>query len=412
MGSISGVIRSTIGMNWMNPAPRSSRRNRYTSSPWSALAALTVVRAFHSTPWRRSTSQPRRTRSKVGLPPLSTRYASCICPWAVDRQPDQEPVLGQECAPRVIQQRPVGLDRVQHALAWAREPCGQLDAAGEELQPHQSRLPTLVGDDHLGVGRVGGEQLLQVRSRGSPGPSGTRCPGIAAPWTGRSSTHSPGCTPHPSAWTSRESLAARLLGSSAHPPLLRQKGHLVPQRGGSTIRSGRVSGAGRPMWPPWPCVSTTASTSIRVGSGWTSATRSAIRSTARLVASSMAMAVPGGYRVTVKSNWCIRARRSSKRGRGSVIQLGSPSTPWAGANRPSSSYTASRYTAAGGGSPGWSPVPRIDGRGVHHVHERNCGRPFAFLISPSVTKTGGAHHSRPIPPARRRIRVSAITQGD
>ena len=37
------------------------------------LAALMVVRAFHSTPWRCRTPRPRRTRSKVGLPPLSTR---------------------------------------------------------------------------------------------------------------------------------------------------------------------------------------------------------------------------------------------------------------------------------------------------------------------------------------------------
>ena len=32
--------RSTIGMNWMNAAPSSSRRKRYTSRPWSPLAAL------------------------------------------------------------------------------------------------------------------------------------------------------------------------------------------------------------------------------------------------------------------------------------------------------------------------------------------------------------------------------------
>ena len=34
-GSVSSVARSMIGMNWMKPAPSSSRKNVYTARPWS-----------------------------------------------------------------------------------------------------------------------------------------------------------------------------------------------------------------------------------------------------------------------------------------------------------------------------------------------------------------------------------------
>ncbi len=65
--------RSTIGISCTKSAPSSSRRNVYTARPWSSLAWCTVVSAFHRTSCRFSTSRPTITRSKVGLPPLSTR---------------------------------------------------------------------------------------------------------------------------------------------------------------------------------------------------------------------------------------------------------------------------------------------------------------------------------------------------
>ena len=62
-----------IGMNWMNRGAELVAQERVDRRPWSPLAAWIVVSTFQSTPCRFSTSRPRMTRSKVGLPPLSTR---------------------------------------------------------------------------------------------------------------------------------------------------------------------------------------------------------------------------------------------------------------------------------------------------------------------------------------------------
>ena len=102
--------------------------------------------------------------------PIERRLAALVDPEGVvhptgpvDRQPDQEVVLGQERTPLVVQQRSVGLDRVQDTLPRTGELLGQLHAAGEELQPLQGRLPALIRHRHLSIRRMGSEQLPQVR---------------------------------------------------------------------------------------------------------------------------------------------------------------------------------------------------------------------------------------------------------
>ena len=59
--SPASCTRSITGMNCMNRAPHSSRRNRYTSPPRCSLAACTVVSTLNSTPAARSSPSPRIT---------------------------------------------------------------------------------------------------------------------------------------------------------------------------------------------------------------------------------------------------------------------------------------------------------------------------------------------------------------
>ena len=77
-GACSSKVRSsTIGMNCRCSSPASSRRKRYTSPPWLPVRRLTQVREFTRTPCFCRMRRPAMTRSKVGRPPLSTRYLSC-----------------------------------------------------------------------------------------------------------------------------------------------------------------------------------------------------------------------------------------------------------------------------------------------------------------------------------------------
>ena len=53
----------------------------------------------------------------------------------VDRDPDQEVVLLEERRPLLVEQRAVGLDRVDGPLAGLEVPVRELDRAAEELEP-------------------------------------------------------------------------------------------------------------------------------------------------------------------------------------------------------------------------------------------------------------------------------------
>ena len=146
----------------MKRAPHSSRRNRYTSRPRSWFAAWTVVSAFQSTPCRRRTSRPAITRSKLPLPPLSTRYVSWISRGPSIDSPTRKRVLLEERTPLVVQQRAVGLDRVGDALARQRQVVGDLDRTPEEVEAHHRGLAALPRHRDLRRAGVRLDQLPQV----------------------------------------------------------------------------------------------------------------------------------------------------------------------------------------------------------------------------------------------------------
>ncbi len=94
-------------------------------------------------------------------------------PRAVDRDPDEEVVLAKESTPVVVEERAVGLDRVEYSLARPGVSALELDRAAEEVEPHHGRLAALPGHDHLGRPLVCGKQLadvalLQVRRHPEP----------------------------------------------------------------------------------------------------------------------------------------------------------------------------------------------------------------------------------------------------
>jgi hypothetical protein len=82
--------------------------------------------------------------------------------WAVHAQADQEAVLAEEPAPRVVQEEAVGLEGVLDPGAGpgARELVP--DRAVEEIEAGQGRLAALPGDGDRG-GAVGREELLDIR---------------------------------------------------------------------------------------------------------------------------------------------------------------------------------------------------------------------------------------------------------
>ena len=117
ISSVSGVARSTIGMNCTHLAPSSSRKKRYTSRPCFSLAAFTVHKMLNSTPCLRSCRQPCMTRSKVPFLRRSSAVGVVQLARAIDAQAHQKIVLLEEGAPVVVQQDAVGLKGVLHDLA-------------------------------------------------------------------------------------------------------------------------------------------------------------------------------------------------------------------------------------------------------------------------------------------------------
>jgi hypothetical protein len=82
--------------------------------------------------------------------------------WAVDRQADQEVVLGEERSPLVVEQGAVGLDRVGDLLARLLQRFGQFHRPAEKTQPHHRRLAPLPGHHDFRGARVRLYQLPQV----------------------------------------------------------------------------------------------------------------------------------------------------------------------------------------------------------------------------------------------------------
>ena len=81
---------------------------------------------------------------------------------AIDRDADEELVLGEELAPLVVEQRAVGLQGVADLLARLGEPRLQLDDESEEVDPHHRGLAALPRHDDLGCVRLGLDQLADV----------------------------------------------------------------------------------------------------------------------------------------------------------------------------------------------------------------------------------------------------------
>ena len=101
----------------------------------------------------------RTEMCQPGQDPVGARPTLLVDPvvvvefgWTVDAEADEEVVLREERRPLVGEQRSVGLDGVQEALARPSESFGQLDRSTEEVQTHERRLATLPGDAHLAVG--------------------------------------------------------------------------------------------------------------------------------------------------------------------------------------------------------------------------------------------------------------------
>src|SRR3954452_23046142 len=83
--------------------------------------------------------------------------------WPVDRDPDQEVLVLEERGPLLVEERPVGLDRVRRPLAGLKTVFSQLDRAAEEIDAHEGRFPALPGDGDFGDAGVRLDQLLDVR---------------------------------------------------------------------------------------------------------------------------------------------------------------------------------------------------------------------------------------------------------
>ena len=106
---------------------------------------------------RQTCQHPVRRRSA----PLVHPVAVVEVRWAVDADAHQELVAGQQLAPFVGQQRPVGLDRVLQVLSRSADRLGRLDGPAKEVDAHQGRLAALPGHGYLAVG-LGSDVLAQV----------------------------------------------------------------------------------------------------------------------------------------------------------------------------------------------------------------------------------------------------------
>ena len=138
------------------------------------MAALTVVERVPLDVVPLHRAQAPHDAVEGGLAALVAPVGVVQLRRPVDRDADEEPVLGEELAPVVVEQRGVGLQRVEHPLARCRELPLELDDAGEEVEPHERRLAALEGDHHLVRAAVRLEQAAEVRREhvvGHPEPA-------------------------------------------------------------------------------------------------------------------------------------------------------------------------------------------------------------------------------------------------
>ncbi len=207
--SVASATRSMIGMNWTNRAPHSSRRNRYTVT---TVIAVDGVHGRQRVPLHPTGPEVLEAADHLLERPLAALVdpvGVVQLPRPVDRDPDQELVLPEERGPLLVQQRPVGLNRVDSPLARLQILLRQLDRAPEEPDPHHRRLAALPGDLSP---RARSRAPRSAAARTPPTtrrPSGTASPDTASPSTGRSSTSNRGYTQHPSASPADGKRAAR-----------------------------------------------------------------------------------------------------------------------------------------------------------------------------------------------------------
>ena len=97
-----------------------------------------------------------------GVSPFVDPIAVVELGGPVDADADQEPMLGEQLAPGIVQKRAVGLDGVLDPLARPAVTLGQLERPAEELQPHERGLAALPRDRDLGGRGVGLEELAHV----------------------------------------------------------------------------------------------------------------------------------------------------------------------------------------------------------------------------------------------------------
>ncbi len=94
-------------------------------------------------------SQPPHHLVERALTALRDSIGVVQLPRAVDADPDEEVVLGEELAPVVGEQGPVGLQRVEERHPRLAVSLLELDGRAVEVQAHQRRLAALPRHRHL-----------------------------------------------------------------------------------------------------------------------------------------------------------------------------------------------------------------------------------------------------------------------
>jgi hypothetical protein len=107
------------------------------------------------------------------LAPLVQTVPIVQLPRPVDGDPHQKPIPGQELAPRVVQQRPVGLERIVDGLA-AGVPLLQGHGLLVEGEPHERGLAALPAEADLrrilGLDVLANEELERLLAHPPCGP--------------------------------------------------------------------------------------------------------------------------------------------------------------------------------------------------------------------------------------------------
>jgi len=110
--------------------------------------------------------QPRHRAVEAGIAALVHAVGIVHPARPIETEADEEITLPQKAAPGIVQQRAVGLQRVDHAHSRFATPLLQRHRSPEKVQPHQQRLPTLPAKGHLGhaLGRdvLAGERLQHL----------------------------------------------------------------------------------------------------------------------------------------------------------------------------------------------------------------------------------------------------------